>query len=307
MIRAAVAISRHGSAHFCSDRCGANARNVAAYRRRTEAVAPPIKWAGGKRWAVARLRRLYRTHRSRRLVEPFAGGLAVALGLRPDCALLNDANPVAARFYAMLADGFVVADDIAVDRARETYLANRARFNELHAAGRVDDEAAALFYVLVRTAFNGVWRTNKRGLMNVAWGGEGEPIERDLRSYSRVMRGWTFSAGDFARVALDDDDFLFLDPPYDAGFVGYGADGFSFADQVRLADYAAAHRGPIVAMNAATPRLLELYRTRGFTVRRVRAPRRISGDGDRTGTLEMLATRNVTGFDAVDGALEAVG
>ncbi len=57
-----------------------------------EGLAPPLKWAGGKRWLVSRLYALWRVHQDKRLVEPFAGGLAIVLGLRPKRALLNDAN-----------------------------------------------------------------------------------------------------------------------------------------------------------------------------------------------------------------------
>jgi DNA adenine methylase len=60
---------------------------------------PPLKWAGGKRWLVPYLEKMYRPHRHRRLVEPFAGGLAVALGLMPERALLNDINPHLISFY----------------------------------------------------------------------------------------------------------------------------------------------------------------------------------------------------------------
>jgi DNA adenine methylase len=54
---------------------------------------PPLKWAGGKRWLVPHLRPLWEPFADRRLVEPFCGGLAVALGLMPERALLNDRNP----------------------------------------------------------------------------------------------------------------------------------------------------------------------------------------------------------------------
>src|SRR5688572_24245639 len=54
---------------------------------------PPLKWAGGKRWQLRFLRPLWKPHAAKRLVEPFCGGLAVALGLRPERALLNDVNP----------------------------------------------------------------------------------------------------------------------------------------------------------------------------------------------------------------------
>jgi DNA adenine methylase len=54
---------------------------------------PPLKWAGGKRWLVPDLLSLWNSFSDRRFVEPFCGGLAAALGLMPECALLNDINP----------------------------------------------------------------------------------------------------------------------------------------------------------------------------------------------------------------------
>ena len=60
---------------------------------------PPLKWAGGKRWQLPYLLPIWQPHAHRRLVEPFCGGLAVALGLRPSRALLNDANPHLINFY----------------------------------------------------------------------------------------------------------------------------------------------------------------------------------------------------------------
>ena len=307
MMRAAVAIARKHARRYCSDVCGSNDRNRRAYERKTVAVVPPIKWAGGKRWALDRVRRVYRYHRRSRLVEPFAGAAAISLGLRPTAAHLNDANPLSIAFLRRLAEGLVIPETIANDRSKETYLANRDRLNDLIADGSVEsDDAAALFYIIARSAFNGLWRTNRAGLMNTPWGGDGEPVERDLGPYQRVLKDWSFSTGDFEAVSLVDDDFLFVDPPYDGGFVGYAAGGFGLADQTRLVAWMTSHRGPIVAMNAATPRILSLYRDAGFTVKRIRAPRRVSADGDRTGTLEMIATRNTSAFDAYDSELEDV-
>jgi DNA adenine methylase len=56
-------------------------------------LAPPLKWAGGKRWQIPHLQPMWDSHSHRRLVEPFGGGLAVTLGLMPHRALLNDVNP----------------------------------------------------------------------------------------------------------------------------------------------------------------------------------------------------------------------
>jgi len=49
----------------------------------------PMKWAGGKRWLLPHLEPLWVRAASPRLVEPFCGGLAVALGLRAERALLH--------------------------------------------------------------------------------------------------------------------------------------------------------------------------------------------------------------------------
>src|SRR5438067_306466 len=113
---------------------------------------PPLKWAGGKRWQVPYLRPLWESYASRRLVEPFCGGLAVTLGLSPGRALVNDANPHLINFYRWLQKGLRVGLEMENDEA--LFYAHRDRFNTLLAGGKGGTrEAAALFYYLNRTGF----------------------------------------------------------------------------------------------------------------------------------------------------------
>src|SRR5690242_8016415 len=86
----------------------------------TKTARPPLKWAGGKRWQVPHLRPIWTPHVSRRLVEPFCGGLAVALGLAPDRALLNDLNPHLISFYRWLQRGLTL--DTEIEMANEEAL-----------------------------------------------------------------------------------------------------------------------------------------------------------------------------------------
>ncbi len=256
-------------------------------------LKPPLKWAGGKRWQVPRVLPLWKLHRGRRLVEPFCGGLAMALGLTPERALLNDANPHLISFYRWLQRGLTV--DLAMENRERLYYQHRERFNALLAEGGCEDrDAAALFYYLNRTGYNGLCRFNRQGAFNVPFGRYVRiSYERDFSRYREAFTGWTFMTGDHEKVPAEPDDFVYADPPYDVEFTQYAKDGFGWEDQERTALWLSKHRGPVVLVNQATDRVDRLYRRLGFAVSFLAAPRRISCTGDRTPAWEIIATRNL--------------
>ncbi|HSK08851.1 MAG TPA: Dam family site-specific DNA-(adenine-N6)-methyltransferase [Vicinamibacterales bacterium] len=258
----------------------------------SESLPPPLKWAGGKRWQLPHLAPLWRRHDARRLVEPFCGGLAAALGLRPRAALLNDANPHVMIFYRRLKGGLAITLPMENDEA--LYYAHRDRFNELVRQGNEDsDEAAGLFYYLNRTGYNGLCRFNQAGRFNVPFGSHRRiAYRRDFSAYRAAFAHWDFTSGDFEAVRLEAGDFVYADPPYDVEFRQYSAGGFSWEDQVRAAGWLAGHRGPVMLVNQATPRIVELYAGLGYHLEYLAAPRRISCTGDRTPAREVVATRN---------------
>lgn len=232
-------------------------------------------------------------HSHRRLVEPFCGGLAVALSLRPRRALLNDANPHLANFLNWLREGLQIGIEMRNDK--DLFYEHRRRFNELTVSELANSsESAALFYYLNRTGYNGLCRFNKSGQFNVPFG-RYKTIRymRDFDVYKEPLAGWEFTCRDFEDLALNKEDFLYADPPYDVQFTQYSRGGFTWDDQVRLAHWLAKHPGPVVASNQATPRIVALYGNLGFSLRFLDAPRMISCNGDRTAAKEILATRNV--------------
>jgi DNA adenine methylase len=259
------------------------------------AVRPPLKWAGGKRWLVPYLADLWTEYRARRLVEPFCGGLAVALSLRPRRALLNDINTHAVHFYSWLKRGLKVDESLEFANRQALYYKHRERFNQLISDGGAESaEAAALFYYLNRTCFNGLCRFNSTGLFNVPFGRyERINYVRDFNPYRDVVRDWQFLAGDFERVPVEPHDFVYADPPYDVEFRAYAKEGFRWEDQVRLAEWLSKHRGPTVLSNQASDRILGLYRRLGFKLRLIKAPRMINCTGDRSPAEEVLATRGL--------------
>ena len=115
----------------------------------------------------------------------------------------------------------------------------------------------------------------------------------DFSKYRPVMRKWKLTTGSYLQVRPKETDILYADPPYDVEFTHYTPDGFTWKDQIELADWLTTLPCPVVASNQATARMLNLYRSLGFTVTTAEAPRRISCDGNRKPALEMLATRNL--------------
>lgn len=258
-------------------------------------LAPPLKWAGGKRWLVPHLAPIWQAHAHRRLVEPLCGGLAVTLGLAPTRALINDINPHAINFYRWLKDGLTIEIEIEMRNDAALYYTHRARFNQLIREGHeTSAEAAALFYYLNRTGYNGLCRFNRSGEFNVPFGRHKTiPYTRDFTPYRAAFAGWELTCGPFEAIAHAPDDFIYADPPYDVEFTQYSKERFGWEDQVRLAERLAAHSGPVALSNQATERIVRLYESLGFTLRFYDAPRMINCTGDRKPAREVLALRNV--------------
>ncbi len=251
-----------------------------------------MKWAGGKRWLVSDLAPIWKQHERHRYVEPFCGGLAVALGLQPRRALLNDVNPHLVNFYRYLQTGLKLSIEMRYDE--QLFYRHRDRFNQLIRDGEAaSEEAAQLFYYLNRTCFNGLCRFNKSGEFNVPFGTYTTVnYDRDLSHYPAVLRQWSFTNVDVERVPLESGDFVYADPPYDVEFTTYSSGGFSWEDQERTAEFLARHDGPVVISNQATTRIVDLYERLGFELTYLPGPRRISCTGDRTAAREVLAVKH---------------
>jgi len=256
-------------------------------------LRPPLKWAGGKRWLIPKLEKIWKKHSDRRLVEPFCGGLSVALGLQAEKALLNDVNFAVINFYQQIQQGLKLDIDLENDEA--AYYRHRTEFNRLNQQGGSDFKVAQLFYYLNRTGYNGLCRFNKSGGYNVPFGRYKKiNYQTDFVKYQSVLSSWEFSNKDFSEMKLSDADFIYADPPYDVPFHQYAQRGFNWDDQVRLAKWLADHKGPVVLSNQATPRIIELYKELGFKLSYLDAPRRISCKASgRKAVKEVIATRGI--------------
>ena len=276
----------------------------AASEAELEPLRPPLKWAGGKRWLVPRLRQIYEPYRECRLVEPLAGGLAAALGLRPQRALLNDLNPHNINFYRWLSGDLQL--DIEMRNEGELYYGHRARFNQLIGDGGVESkEAAELFYYLNHTGYNGLCRFNRKGEFNVPHGRYRRPriLDRDgLRAASAVLRDVELRCEDFEQecAGAGPGDFVYFDPPFHpmsdtSSFTAYTEASFDREDQLRLKwsiDGLRERGVPVMLSNSPHQWVVGLYEGSRYHLARVAARRAINSRGDRRGVIDELLITN---------------
>ncbi len=158
-----------------------------------------------------------------------------------------------------------------------------------------DKDAAARFVYLNKTGFNGLWRVNKAGQMNVPMGRYTNPNICDaanLRACAQVLQTAAIECRDYLTIGpiARAGDLVYFDPPYvpmsaTSEFTAYTADGFGPDDQRHLRDLALdlKQRGVhVILSNSATPAVEALY-GESFTLHRVSRSGAISSKGDGRG------------------------
>ncbi|MHB9134772.1 MAG: DNA adenine methylase [Armatimonadota bacterium] len=230
-------------------------------------VHPFLKWPGGKRWLASTLLQCYPSS-FRRYFEPFLGGGASFFALQPDNAILSDINLDLINTYQQIRDNVeeVIESLCQLPISKEAFL----RVRSLKPINKLD--VAVRMIYLSKTAFNGMYRVNRRGEFNVPFGCRPTTKvcdELELRGASNALRGARILHADFEETVAEagEGDIVYIDPPYTVshannGFVRYNESIFSWEDQRRLAAIAhcLANRGASVFVsNAAHGSLLELY------------------------------------------------
>ncbi len=262
---------------------------------------PFLKWAGGKRQLLPALAgHVQRLGPFRAYHEPFVGGGALFFELRnqkliEDGVSLSDVNVRLIEAYQGVATD---VDEVVRHLRSHAERHSTDYFYAVRASvpATVAERAARLIY-LNRTCFNGLYRENSKGQFNVPIGRYVNPTicdEETLRAASAALRPAKLSVRSFEGVIEDAQpgDLVYFDPPYvpvskTASFTAYAQDGFSMADQARLADVfsALAERGVHVMLsNSKTDVVVAMYSK--FRIDTVLAKRAVNRDADGRGKVE---------------------
>lgn len=189
---------------------------MASDRHGSPGLPPLLRWAGSKRQLSPNLARFVQRH-SGTYFEPFAGSAALFFRTTPGKAVLGDTQHLVITTYETVrSEPHALAHRLArFNPSPSAYYQARA---DLRQAGSAVD-LAALFLIVNRYCFNGLFRTNRLGQFNVPFGGSRNgtlPSEAQLNAYASALAQATLVNADFEAVlaTASAGDFAYLDPPY---------------------------------------------------------------------------------------------
>ena len=225
---------------------------------------PVLKYRGGKSREIP-LFSQYIPKDYNRYIEPFFGGGAVYFYLEPQNAILNDLNSRLMNFYFQLRDNYPQMRE-QLDNLQRIYEANQAEYRLLKAQNpdthvynanedlyyrirdlfnNPDDTFldGVLYFFINKTAYSGMIRYNSNGEYNVPFG-RYPNFNTNLitTEHSMLLQSAELYNLDYRQIfdMANNDDFIFLDPPYDCVFNDYGnidmMNGFDETEHRRLAN-----------------------------------------------------------------------
>jgi len=142
-----------------------------------------------------------------------------------------------------------IVDNIEGALKSAFYMHLRHLYNNIKTYNINTSKEAAIFFFIRNFAYSGMFRYNKAGGFNVPYGGIGynrKNIAKKIESFQHNdllnhLKKTTIESLDF-EYFFDkheplENDFVFLDPPYDSDFSTYAKNVFNKEDQKRLASY----------------------------------------------------------------------
>lgn len=270
---------------------------------------PFVKWAGGKRQIIDKLKK-YVPEEFNTYYEPLIGGGALLFELAPKNAVINDYNKELMNVYECIKDEAKFTkmcnelNRYETEHSEEFYFEMRnkdrdkKKFNKI-----VDYKRAARTIYLNKACFNGLYRVNSKNEFNVPFNKKDKINTYDGQNLGIIHSFLNFNnikilCCDFEEAVKDANkgDFVYFDPPYDSEtstFNSYTEEGFGKEEQVRLSRVykELAERGCYVMLsNHNTTLINELYKD--FNIHVIEAKRNINSNGKKRGKVEEVIITN---------------
>ncbi|EZV62854.1 Dam family site-specific DNA-(adenine-N6)-methyltransferase [Staphylococcus aureus] len=212
-------------------------------------LTPIVKWAGGKTQLLDAINALVPNDFAI-YHEPFLGGGATLLSNQPKNAIINDLNHELMTTYNVIKHDITPLIKELKDMIKQHNTNNAKDFymtvREQEILNLNDIEIAARFLYLNKTGFNGLYRVNSQGKFNVPFNKKdmiknstvfSETNLRNLNKYFNenniIILNEDFNE---ALKKVKENDFVFIDSPYDEAYTSYQKGGFHEKEHKELAE-----------------------------------------------------------------------
>jgi DNA adenine methylase len=265
---------------------------------------PWCKAVGGKTQLLPVLLPILQSQPFHAYHEAFVGGGAVFFALRATfqgpCFLADTNEDLMDGWRAVRNQPLMLIHELQKHRERNC----KEYFEEVRRWAPTSElDRAARFIYLNKTAFNGLWRVNQKGQMNVPWGKYENPSVCDAETVHAChasLKGVHVHTEGFEQslARVKPGDLVYMDPPYvpvsvTSNFTGYGKLGFGERDQEDLAgEFRRLDKlgAKCVLSNSDCSWVRELYE--GFNIRSVSARRNVNSDGKKRGPVAEVVVTN---------------
>lgn len=267
-------------------------------------MKPILKYSGGKSKELKEIYKYIPDFKGR-YIEPFIGGGALFFDLEKENSIINDVNIKLITFYQNLkTNDFQIRKELK--EIQQIYETNRKEFEEelerlkkenvdnikaLKAKDKNDAlyyhirkmfnneialeyDFATIYYFINKTAYSGIIRYNSQGKYNVPYG-RYKNFNTDLITdeHIKLLKQTEIHNKDYSEIfnMAKENDFIFLDPPYDCVFNDYGNNkkddfsGFTEDMQIKLAQDFRNLSTPALMIIGKTPLIEKLYKPFIFT------------------------------------------
>ena len=225
-------------------------------------MKPIIKWSGGKSDEIPFFEK-YIPCDYKLYLEPFIGGGSVYFHLEPKKAVIADIHNELIDLYQNIKDGNAneIFKFMEINKNEETTYYNIR--NEMIIENTLDN--AKRFYYQRKTCFRGMLRYNKNGKFNIPFGRYKNINYQCLNNtnYEKLLKRTEILKKSFEYIFEnynDENNFMFLDPPYDSEFTDYGYCKFGKDEQKTLAKLFKETKIKCLMIIGKTPFIEELYK-----------------------------------------------
>ena len=275
-------------------------------------IKPVLKWAGGKRELIPKIRNYYKKLNPQKYIEPFFGGGAVYFDILKTInlslkktSIINDINSDLIDMYRNIKtkpdEIIYFCKELEKIYYKYDYYYIREHFNGFDKNKKPIKRyegvmRSSSLILLNRTCFNGLYRVNSKGLFNVPKGSYKNPKiidEENLHKLSSLLPNVkNILNTEFDKISgINSGDLVYFDPPYHplsetSSFTSYSG-VFGEKEQIRLRNYFRnlSNRGVhVILSNSCSNFIKEIYDE--FKIIEVDSSRNINSKSKNRGKIQ---------------------